>query len=674
MSLWTGNDCSPSHTPPPPAGLRRRAQLWRVVVLALVLALTLLDLAAVPAAQAQSLPAFPGAEGYGALARGGRGGRVLFVSNRNDSGPGSLRAALEASGPRTVVFRVGGVIRLRRTIEVREPYLTIAGQTAPGDGVVLVGAGIRIRASEVVVRNLRLRVGDEPAGQEPSSRDGLSVMGFPGRPVRNVIIDHCSVTWAIDENASVYQAENVTVQWTLLAEGLEHSLHPKGRHGNGLLLAEGARNVSVHHSLLAHNGYRNPLVKGNTAVAFTNNLVHNWGRAALLFEDTSSAGPLAAVVAQNVFTRGPSTSVPMAVRVHRTTNPASRIFLGRNSGVGQPVVEQPVVISRPALAAAAVPVPDEPLEQLRTVVLAGVGAVAPARDAIDRRIVGTVQTGSGRLIDRVADVGGWEVLSRWNVGVPAADADQDGIADSWEQTRGLSPANSSDAQRVSPSGYPWLEVFLDELTAGATLTPLPAPSPTTPPAPPSTVPPSVPSPIASPALPSITPTPAVSPPATSPAASATPAPPAPIVGEKAIYDDALAAGWQDCSWGAAVVFDEATTVQQGRGAIAVSYLHPWAGLKLHHERGIATAGFRTLRFWVHGGARGGQQLQVYLMTSDGKEGPAVALPVLPAGAWSLVELPLVQLGNPPQLTDLVLHERNGPHRDAFFVDAISLTP
>jgi pectate lyase len=670
MSLWT------TILRPLSCSLTSRSRAWCLLPLLLALVLSVLGSASAPVARAQSLPAFPGAQGYGALARGGRGGRLLFVTTRNDSGPGSLRAALEASGQRTVVFRVGGVIRLSRTIEVRESYLTIAGQTAPGDGIVLTGAGIRIRASEVVVRNLRLRVGDAPGGEEPSSRDGLSIMGYPGRPVRNIVIDHCSVTWAIDENASVYQAENVTLQWSLLAEGLEHSLHPKGRHGNGLLLAEGARNVSVHHSLLAHNGYRNPLVKGNTAVAFTNNLVHNWGRGALIVEDTSAAGPSQLSIAQNVFTPGPSTSSQVAVRIHRTTNPGSKIHIGANGGIGQPVVEQSVLMNRSPLQPAVAPVRDEPLEQLRDVVLAGVGATAPARDAIDRRIVGTVQTGSGRLIDRVADVGGWEALSHWNASTAPADEDQDGIADSWEQTRGLSAANSVDAQHPSPSGYTWLEVYLDELMAGADSVPLPPPlsPPTTPPAPPSTAPPSVPSPIASPALTSPTPPSAASPSATSPAASATPVPPPPVVGKQAIYDDALAAGWQDWSWGAAVSFDEATTVQQGAKAIAVSYLHPWAGLKLHHERGIATAGFRTLRFWIHGGARGGQQLQVYLMTGDGKEGPAVPLPDLPAGAWSLVELPLAQLGNPLQLTDLVLHERNGPHRDTFFVDAVSLAP
>ena len=139
-----------------------------------------------------------------------------------------------------------------------------------------------------------------------------------------------------------------------------------------------------------------------------------------------------------------------------------------------------------------------------------------------------------------------------------------------------------------------------------------------------------------------------------------------------IYDEALAPGWADWSWGTGVRLDDFATVQQGARSIAVSFQHPWAGLKFHHEVGVPTSGITTLRLWVHGGARGGQQLQVYLQ-NGGWTGPAVALPPLGAN-WTLVELPLAELGSPSLITDVVLHERNGPHREPFFVDALSLTP
>lgn len=141
-----------------------------------------------------------------------------------------------------------------------------------------------------------------------------------------------------------------------------------------------------------------------------------------------------------------------------------------------------------------------------------------------------------------------------------------------------------------------------------------------------------------------------------------------------IYDDALGAGWSNWSWGVTLRLDERASPQQGRQAIAVTYQHAWAGLKLHHRAGVSTNRFTRLRFWVHGGTRGGQQLQVYLLNGNAWMSPLVRLPPLPAGRWSLVEIPLARFGSPPRVTDLILHERNGPHRDTFFVDTISLTP
>jgi pectate lyase len=195
-------------------------------------------------------PAFPAAEGFGAATPGGRGGRVVLVENLDDSGPGRFRAAVEAPGPRTVVFRVGGLITLGATVVIAEPFLTVAGRTAPGDGVCFRGQGVEIRTHDVVLRHLRFRPGDASGAEV----DGVSVGGGS----RRVILDHCSAGWSVDEGLSLAgDVRDVTVQWCLVAEALHRSVHRKGPHGYGSLVrANGG--VTLHHNLWAHNAARNP--------------------------------------------------------------------------------------------------------------------------------------------------------------------------------------------------------------------------------------------------------------------------------------------------------------------------------------------------------------------------------------------------------------------------------
>ncbi|HSD27428.1 MAG TPA: pectate lyase, partial [Vicinamibacteria bacterium] len=195
-------------------------------------------------------PAFPGAEGFGAATPGGRGGRVVFVRNLEDSGPGSFREAVEARGPRTVVFRVGGLITLRSKVAIAEPFLTIAGQTAPGDGICFRAQAVEIGTHDVVVRHLRFRPGDVSGAEV----DGLSV----GSGARRVILDHCSAGWSVDESLSLGgDVRDVTVQWCLIAEALNRSVHRKGPHGYGSLM-RASGGVTLHHNLWAHNAARNP--------------------------------------------------------------------------------------------------------------------------------------------------------------------------------------------------------------------------------------------------------------------------------------------------------------------------------------------------------------------------------------------------------------------------------
>ena len=207
--------------------------------------------------------AFPTAEGFGAKALGGRGGVVIEVTNLDDSGPGSLRDAVEREGPRTIVFRVGGTIAVERPIRVRDPYITIAGQTAPGDGILIrnhranTEAPITIETHDVVIRYLRLRPG--PSGEPSCCVDALGLM----QGARNVMIDHVSLSWGVDEVLGASEdASDFTVQWSILSEALRRGGHAKDeRHSRGLLVStqEGG-NVSIHHNLFAHNEGRNPEV------------------------------------------------------------------------------------------------------------------------------------------------------------------------------------------------------------------------------------------------------------------------------------------------------------------------------------------------------------------------------------------------------------------------------
>ena len=211
--------------------------------------------------------AFPGAEGYGKYTAGGRGGKVYEVTNLNDFGKGSLRAAVEAEGSRTVVFRVSGTIDLKSNLTIRNPYITIAGQTAPGDGICIKRYPLSIGADEVIIRYIRVRLGDE---------SGVDADAISSRYNKNLIIDHVSASWSVDETMSIYHNENVTVQWCLIAESLYQSNHIKGHHGFGGIW--GSNYSTYHHNLLAHHSSRNPrFASGCGNTDYRNNVLYNWG-------------------------------------------------------------------------------------------------------------------------------------------------------------------------------------------------------------------------------------------------------------------------------------------------------------------------------------------------------------------------------------------------------------
>ncbi len=231
------------------------------------------------------IPAFPGAQGWGSTSLGGRGGIVIEVTNLNDAGIGSLREAINTKGARIIVFRVGGVIELQSELQIMEPFLYLAGQTAPGDGIVIKNFPISIFTHDIIIRGMRIRIGDSLPQKSPDNRDCISIQ----KGSHHIVIDHCSLSWAIDENLSILDSgvHAITVQWCIISEGLYASIHPKGFHSMGMLIGSGVSKTSVHHNLFAHNGGRNPMIAQNMDHEFINNIIFDWKFNSSLLEQGS---------------------------------------------------------------------------------------------------------------------------------------------------------------------------------------------------------------------------------------------------------------------------------------------------------------------------------------------------------------------------------------------------
>ena len=367
-------------------------------------------------AETNGQPAFPGAEGFGAFTSGGRGGRIICVDNLNDSGPGSLRAATETPGPRTVVFRVGGVIPLKSALTVSEPFLTIDGQSAPCPGIMLRNHGIEVRTHDVVFRYFRVRVGDDDVrtGARPLSDyragSGEHALYFV-EGSSNCIADHLSLSWSTTKILSTTKlCDRITVQWCILSEALNFADH-------GFASIAGGNRVTWHHNLFAHDLSRNVRFQGAVDADFRNNVIYDWGWAAAYgeFDRLNYVG--------NYLKAGPSTTQKPYLFFHdgeAVVMPAS-IFLTNNFIEGEPKV--PGVntnnwlgmgyyyYDRSTLAAAepfpAPPVTTEPAPIACEHVLKDAGATLPKRDAVDERIVREVRTGAGRIINWVSEAGGW---------------------------------------------------------------------------------------------------------------------------------------------------------------------------------------------------------------------------------------------------------------------------
>jgi len=475
-----------------------------------------------PVQVVEDASAFPGAEGFGRDATGGRGGKVIVVTNLNDSGVGSLRAAIQTTGARYIIFKVSGTITLKSVLNINNGDVTIAGQTAPGDGITLRDYPVNVSADNVIIRFLRFRMGDA-ANQEG---DALG-----GRFHKNIIIDHCSMSWSTDECVSFYANENTTVQWCIIAESLRNSVHGKGAHGYGGIW--GGKNASFHHNLLAHHDSRNARLGEEAGKAFAltdkvdlrNNVIYNWGS-----NSTYGGEGMNVNIVNCYFKPGPATKANNGsskqgriVSIDKnkvkgtevydiwgkyyvsgnyidgntnatsdnwtygvfnqfhgsyTTYPASCSDAAGNTIACEYTIPISDADKTSIKQASPHSINDNVTTHTATVAYDRVlafGGASLTRDGVDDRIVDDVKNGTYQfegsngstngIIDTQSDVGGWPELAS----TPAPqDTDADGMPDDWEVVMKLDATKANATGRNLSTAFDNLEVYLNSLVAEIT--------------------------------------------------------------------------------------------------------------------------------------------------------------------------------------------------------------
>ncbi|WP_421775264.1 T9SS type A sorting domain-containing protein [Gracilimonas sp.] len=432
--------------------------------------------------------AFPGAEGFGKYTSGGRGGEVYTVTNLNDSGSGSLRFGVEMEGARTIVFSLSGTIELETDLRIRNDSISIFGQTAPGDGIAIKGRATVIDADNVIIQHIRFRPGDIGSGD----LDGVDALW--GRENKDIMVDHVSMSWSIDEAGSFYDNENFTLQWSILSESLYNSIHSKSEHGYGGIW--GGAGATFHHNLLAHHTSRNPRFNGgrytttkqNEIADFRNNVIYNWGHNSAYGGENGNYNIVA-----NYYKSGPATEDKDRI-LDADANNGADWYIADNYVDGYPTITadnwdggvQNITENEEELIRATEPFEAPALESFETAeeafesVLANAGAILPRRDTIDSRIVdetlnGTATYGSTYgagtgIIDSQEDVGGWPEL---NSAPYPEDADGDGIPNSWELENDLNPENPEDGRSIAVNGYSNLENYIHSIQTQGEFTPAP---------------------------------------------------------------------------------------------------------------------------------------------------------------------------------------------------------
>jgi hypothetical protein len=426
-----------------------------------------------------ALPVIPGASGFGINTPAGRGGTVIRVTNLAADGDGSLNACVQASGPRVCVFEVSGTITLTQDLEIRNPFLTIAGQTAPSPGIILRGASLLISASDVLVQHIRVRVGDDQNGPPPDNRDGLKVEAPTTRTISNVVVDHSSFSWSLDEIASVYVgAHDVSLLNNVFAEPLDDSIHPVDEsqpycpcvpHGYGPIFGPPSGNVgniSMVGNLVAHFVTRGP--RAYSSFAMVNNVIYNYRQGATDIGNRDGITTNVAVVG-NVYLRGSDTaadSIPVEVRGDPSditaVLPGSQIYLNDNSAkeatsdpwtiawVVAPLSKSTIMASSPSIWPPGLVAKSS--SAVLSSVLTSAGARPADRDAVDARIIAGVRTRTGTIINCVT-----------NDGSARCAKNGGGWPNLAQHTRALTlPANPN---QVNSDGYTNLEHWLQSMAA-----------------------------------------------------------------------------------------------------------------------------------------------------------------------------------------------------------------
>ena len=477
--------------------------MWRLYALLMMLAGAL-------GVQAQPLKAFPTAEGFGKYASGGRGGKVVEVTTLADSGEGSLRWALTEAGREdaTIVFRVSGIIDIgpdaqrkgEHSIRAKLRNVTIAGQTAPGEGILLRGGKLNLGGSEnVIIRNIRSRLGTKGDPGKSKKENFIEGGAIGIENARNIIIDHCCFGWSGEENVTMYDNHFTTLQWCIIHEGLYDAGHKKGVRGYGCQW--GGSPATFHHNLLACNDSRSARINGasnpkgdrNVFLEYQNNVNFNWGRRNSCYGGENEAGEGSTHECNfigNYYKPGPAhpddnvfIELSPARKGKVLTSPSLWYFadnvmegrrarnnwklVGNKTGFTIDQMKQQKPINKPEYVQFMTPA--EPAKTAYRHVLEKAGTIH--RDAVERRIIEDVRSGQPRysgqsahkqgIIDSPADVGGWPDYAR---SLPVVDNDHDGMDDSWEMFHQLDPADPADRNKViSKEGYTALEVYLNSL-------------------------------------------------------------------------------------------------------------------------------------------------------------------------------------------------------------------
>lgn len=347
----------------------------------------------------------------GAATHGGAvaGGTVIHVTSLADAGPGSLRAAFSAPGPKVIVFDVGGVIHLAADLKLATDHTTIAGQTAPAPGITLTGGSFRLRASDVVLQHIAIRPGPGDTAPINDNRDSLTIGGGT-RAVHDIRVENVSLSWSVDENADIAdRASHITFRNNIVAEALRNAGHPKGRHSMGMLINKDDQGVAVTGNLFASNMFRNPVIARGASVFVGYNLIVNPGENAIHFYDVPGATPLKASIVDNVVILGADSDHDItAVQIPDNMaqkNADAQIFLSGNQSPPGEVTNRgnfPLADAPPVTLAQEVAPPSD----VRAAILRYAGARPAQRDTVDTRIVAGVESGTGRIIDNPTQAGG----------------------------------------------------------------------------------------------------------------------------------------------------------------------------------------------------------------------------------------------------------------------------